>query len=116
MFQLLKEQPEASVKASPAAIESAAQNGTAQFKVQIANGDRFARLLRMRIEWEDQTGQAPVAMYGDNYFDLFPGEEKEVTVELETPAAQAGTTKGTLIVEGTNVAEIRIPVSVEAGR
>jgi len=116
LFQLLKEQPEASVKASPAAIESAAQNGTAQFKVQIANGDRFARLLRMRIEWEDQTGQAPVAMYGDNYFDLFPGEEKEVTVELETPAAQAGTTKGTLIVEGTNVAEIRIPVSVEAGR
>jgi hypothetical protein len=117
VFQLLKEQPAASVKATPVAIESARKNGAASFKVEIANGDHFARLVRMRVEWDATSAEAaPVVMYGDNYFDLFPGEKKEVAVDLAMPEGSSATAKGTLIVEGTNVPETRIPVTVSAGR
>jgi hypothetical protein len=62
------------------------------------------------MEWQDAARQPHVVMYDDNYFDLFPNEEKHVGVELRLPEAFAGTVNGTLIVEGTNAAEIRIPV------
>jgi hypothetical protein len=116
LFQLLKEQPAASVKIAPAAIVSAANNGTGSFKVEIANGGRFARLLRMRIEWHDPATQMPVVLYGENYFDLFPGEKKEIAVDVVMPERFTGTARGTLILEGTNVSENRIPVSLTAGR
>ncbi|MCL2659485.1 MAG: glutamine amidotransferase [Acidobacteriaceae bacterium] len=114
VFQLLKEQPEASVKATPAAIASTAKNGTASFKVEVANGGSFARLLRMRIEWNDAMSHEPIVMYGDNYFDLFPHESKEVAVDVAMPEGFTGTARGTLILEGTNVPESRIPVSLSA--
>jgi hypothetical protein len=55
-------------------------------------------------------------MYDDNYFDLFPGEMKRVPVELRTSETAAGPLQGTLIVEGTNVPEIRVPMRVVEGR
>lgn len=112
LFQLLKEQPEGAVKASPGAIESAAKDGMASFKVEITNGDRFARLLRLRMEWSGATAEVPLPLYGENFFDLFPGEKKEVGVDVAMPEGFKGTAKGTLILEGTNVPESRIPVSL----
>jgi hypothetical protein len=55
-------------------------------------------------------------MYDDNYFDLFAGETKRVPVELRKPGTLAGTLPGTLIVEGTNVPEIRAPIRLVEGR
>jgi hypothetical protein len=115
LFRLLKEQPEAEVNVSLVAIEAAAKKGSGSFKVEIANGGRFARLLRMRIEWHDPATQAPVVLYGENYFDLFPGEKKEIAVDVVMPEGFTGTARGTLILEGTNVSENRIPVSLAAG-
>jgi len=115
LFQLLKEEPEGSVNVAPAAIGSSAKNGTASFNVEIANGNRFARLLRLRIEWHDPAIQKPVVLYGENYFDLFPGEKKEIAVDVVMPEGFTGTASGTLILEGTNVSENRIPVSLAAG-
>ena len=114
LFQLLKEQPEASVRTSPAAIDASVKNGAAGFKVGVANGDHLARLLRMRIEWSNATADEPVVLYGENYFDLFPNEKKEVVVDVDMPEGFTGSVKGTLILEGTNVPEARIPVSVTA--
>jgi beta-mannosidase len=112
LFQLLKEQPEATVTALPRAIESAGKNGVASFKVNIAGGSRFARLVRMRIEWSDAKVVAAAVLYGENYFDLFPGEKKEVAVEIYMPEDFSGTAKGTLVLEGTNVPESRIPLTL----
>jgi hypothetical protein len=39
-----------------------------------------------------------------------------VPVEVRTPQAFSGTVKGTLIIAGTNVPEIRVPVSLVEGR
>jgi uncharacterized membrane protein len=116
LMQLLKQQPRSEVKASPAAIEATIKNNVGSFAVEIANGDRFARLLRLRMEWEDPARQPHVVMYDDNYFDLFPGERKRVSVEFRTPQAFKGTVKGTLIIAGTNVPEIRVPVNLVEGR
>lgn len=116
LMQLLKEQPEAEATVSPAAIEATAKDSTGSFNVQIANGDHFARLLRMRIEWSDPSGPQPLVLYDDNYFDLFPGEEKQVAVNFQVPALFSGNAKGVLIVEGTNVPETRVPISIETGR
>ena len=71
-------------------------------------------MLRLRMEWQDVARQPHVVMYDDNYFDLFPGEKKDVGVELRLPEALAGTVNGTLIVEGSNVPESRIPVRLAA--
>jgi hypothetical protein len=68
------------------------------------------------MEWEDSARQPHVVMYDDNYFDLFPGEKKRVPVEFRTPQAFGGTVKGTLIIAGTNVPEIRVPVSLVENR
>ena len=96
----------------PRAIESAGKNGVASFKVNIAGGSRFARLVRMRIEWSDAKVVAAAVLYGENYFDLFPGEKKEVAVEIYMPEDFSGTAKGTLVLEGTNVPESRIPLTL----
>lgn len=116
VFQLLKEQPEAGVQALPAAIDAAAKDGTARFKLDITNGGRFARLLRLRIAWTNAPAQEPVVLYGENYFDLFPGEKKQVPVDVVMPEGFTGSANGTLILEGENVPESRIPVSFTAAQ
>ncbi|MCL5006323.1 MAG: glutamine amidotransferase [Acidobacteria bacterium] len=110
LMQLLKEQPLAKVKVSPAKIDTALKGNTGAFAVKIANGERYARLVRLRIEWEDSHHQPHVVMYGDNYFDLLPDEKKRVTVDFRTPAAFTGAIQGTLIIEGTNLPAMRVPV------
>lgn len=116
LMQLLKEQPLASVKASPGTVEATIKDHAGSLAVEIANGERFARLVRLRIEWEDAARQPNVVMYDDNYFDLFPGETKRVPMEVRTPGTLAGPLQGTLIVEGTNVPEIRVPIRLVEGR
>jgi beta-mannosidase len=116
LLQLLKEKPLAAVTASPRTIEATVKGNAGNFAVDIANGEYFARLLRLRMEWEDPSHQPHVVMYDDNYFDLFPGEKKRVPVEFRTPGKSAGTIKGTLIVAGTNVPETRVAVRLVEGK
>ena len=70
-----------------------ASNG--EFAVEIANGARFARLVRLRIEWGDPNHHPYAVLYEDNYFDLFPGEKKRVPVEFRTPKTFAESIAGT---------------------
>jgi len=111
LMQLLKEQPPAKVQASSASIEATIKDKAGSFVVEIANGDRFARLLRLRMEWEEPSRQPQVVVYDDNYFDLFPSEKKQVPLEFHMPETFGGTIKGTLVIAGTNVPEFRVPVS-----
>jgi len=115
-MQLLKQQPQSEAKTSPAAIEATIKNNAGSFAVEITNGERFARLVRLRMEWKDPARQPHVVLYDDNYFDLFPGEKKQVPVQFRTPQTFGGTVEGTLIVEGTNVPEIRVPLHLVEGK
>lgn len=112
LLQLLKEQPPTSVKASPEILAVTMHDNVGNAAVEITGGERWAHLVRLRMEWEDANRQPFLVLYGDNYFDLFPGEKKRVTMEFRTPGTFAGPAKGTLIVEGTNVPETRVPISL----
>ncbi|HUZ45422.1 MAG TPA: glycoside hydrolase family 2 TIM barrel-domain containing protein [Terriglobia bacterium] len=115
LMQLLKEQPCARVNVSPAKIEATFNGNMGAFAVEIANGERFARLVRLRMDWQDPRHQPHVVMYDDNYFDLFPVEKKNVLVDFRMPATFTGTLQGTLIIEGTNLPLMRVPVRLRAG-
>jgi len=110
LMQLLKEQPAAALKSHPGEIEAQVKDNGGKFSVAITNGERFARLVRFRMEWEDPDRQPYVMLYEDNYFDLFRGERKTVPVEFRMSSPVVGAVKGTLLIEGTNMAQTRVPV------
>ena len=53
-----------------------------------------------------------MSLYDDNYFDLLPGEAKKLSVELAFPATLTAPARGRLIVSGSNLAPVEIPVTV----
>ena len=110
LMELLKEQPTAEIKASATTLEASAKDQTGSFVVEIQNGAHFARLVRLRIQWDDLNHQPYALLFDDNYFDLFPGQKKRVPVEFRMPAAFAGAAQGEVIIEGSNVPEIRVPI------
>ena len=116
LFQLLKEQPAATVTVAPSSLAADVRDGTAQLQVELRNGPRFARLLRVRAEWDDADHGYMVpaepysVLFSDNYFDLFPGERKMVTLDLRLPGKLPRPLTGQLVVEGTNVPAMKIPV------
>jgi beta-mannosidase len=116
LMQLLKEQPVAEIKRSSNAIEATVKDNAGNFMMEVTNGEHFARLVRLRMEWKDPSHQPHLVMFDDNYFDLFPRENRCVQVDFLTPGRFAGTIEGTLIIEGTNVPETRVPVRLVEGK
>jgi hypothetical protein len=114
-MQLLKEQPEADLALGCKAVAVRLHEDGGKFTLDLANGGRFARLIRLRVEWPDEASEKAVALlYSDNFFDLLPGEKKTIEVEVRRLAVTGRTLEGVLIVEGVNVAEQRIPLRVTA--
>jgi hypothetical protein len=51
-------------------------------------------------------------MYSDNYFDLMPGETREITLEFQLPVGADHPAHGYLVVEGSNAAKVQVPITV----
>ena len=108
LFQTLKEQPATTMQTTAPAAGAA--GNTATLSLSLKNGKNYARLVRLRIEWD---GPNPyMSLYADNYFDLLPGETKNVAVELAFPDKLAAPVHGRLIVAGSNLAQTEIPITV----
>jgi hypothetical protein len=113
LMQLLKEQPMATVTAGTKTIEVAVKNGVGRLSLPLANGDRFARLVRARIEWNEPTAEKGTAvLYEDNAFDLLPGQKTSLNAELHVLTPLGKTITGMLLLEGSNVTPQRIPFSL----
>ncbi len=111
-FESLKDQPAASLTL-PSSLEATAQGGKASTTLNVTNGGSYARLVRVRAEWDSGDGSSPYLVeYGDNYFDLLPGESKPVPIEMFLPKEHKGKLSGTFVVEGTNIESRRIPVQI----
>jgi hypothetical protein len=54
-----------------------------------------------------------VALYGDNYFDLMPGESREISLEFRLYRAAGGSVAGQLIVEGSNLEALKVPITLD---
>jgi hypothetical protein len=112
LFESLKDQPAAALTV-PANLEATAEGDKVHATLTITSGGNYARLVRVRAEWDQSEGSAPYLVeYGDNYFDLLPGESKAVAIEMFLPKEHMGKLSGALVVEGTNIESRRIPVQV----
>jgi hypothetical protein len=113
LFETLQDQPKAQLDL-PAKIQFAISAGRGEGTLQLRNGSDYARLVRVRAEWEGADSQAPyLVMFDDNYFDLLPNETRDLSIEIRMPRDARGRLSGRLIVEGSNVPAVEIPVSLE---
>jgi len=113
LFEMLQDSPSASVEL-PESLRMDVTGHRATGVLTLRNGAKFARLLRIRCKWDGDASGAPyLTIYGDNYFDLLPGEEMTVTVEMRLSQGRPGPVEGTLVVEGSNVPPVEIPVVLE---
>jgi hypothetical protein len=94
-------------------LEAAARDGKASLAVNLGSRQGYARLVRLRCEWDGPASEAPhLAMFSDNYFDLFPGEEKSVSLDFFLAGNPQAPLRGRLILEGSNVARQEIPLTL----
>jgi hypothetical protein len=112
LFETLKDLPPANVKISITPASATSADG-ATFSVQLSNGDHYARLIRVRAEW-DGAGQAAsdLVLYDDNYFDLAPGEQRTIQARLPLVSGPTGHLGGKLLVQGTNVLSTSSPIDI----
>lgn len=87
--------------------------GRANVNLAVTNGSGYARLVRVRAEWDGGEENSPyLAKFSDNFFDLQPGESKSLVLEMLLRKEHAGGVFGTLVVEGPNVEPKRIAVGI----
>lgn len=113
LFETLKSLPQADVKVS-AAIGTEPGEGP-YLALQFTNHEHYARLLRVRVEWDKATQSAPyLTLYDENYFDLQPRETRTIKAKLFSANGTVGQVPGKLIVTGTNVEPISISITYPA--
>lgn len=114
LFESLKDLPTATL-AVASTLKTTASGQRANATLAIANGNEYARLVRVRAEWKEGEGNTPyLVKYSDNFFDLLPGESKSLALEMFLAKEPMGKISGTLVVEGPNIEPKRIPVEVQS--
>ena len=87
------------------------------FSVQLNNSDHYARLVRIRTEWEGEVdARSNLLLYDDNYLDLAPNESRTVHAILPLTGDTVQQLTGKLYVQGTNLAPVEIPLRLAGNR
>ena len=111
LFEMLKDLPSAQVKVSAAASSEEAAN-EANISIQLRNGDRYARLLRIRSEWDGSDQDFPyLVLYDDNFFDMSAGESRVINAKLLFTRGKPAHVSGKLMVSATNVELLSTTIS-----
>ena len=113
LFENLKDLPETSLQL-PATVEVICTGRRAKTILDIANGDAYARLVRIRVQWNKTGDEVPFVMFSDNYFDLLANEKKTVVLDMLLPKEKMGNFNGTVLVEGPNIETRQIPISLHS--
>jgi hypothetical protein len=111
LFESLKDLPKATLSL-PTKIRGVCSGGRANAVLNVVNGGAYARLVRVRAEWIG-SGTPYLVKYSDNYFDLLPGEEKALDLEILLPARHTNKIAGTLIISGPNLEERRTSIELQ---
>jgi hypothetical protein len=112
LFETLQDSPSAALR-TPDALNAKASGGKASASLNVVNGQQYARLVRLRVEWNEPESQAPyLVMYSDNYFDLLPGESKTITLDLFMPPQVRKTIQGRVVMEASNAPAQEIPITI----
>ena len=111
LFEILKDLPAADVRVPTTARTETSGDG-AHISLRLTNGNRYARLIHVRAEWDDEAPDPPyLVLYDNNYFDLAPGERRTIEGNALFRAGGRRSLSGKLIVEGTNVAAKQVLVN-----
>ena len=106
LFQTLKETP-ATVLSATIKAGAQAEDGLRSYRIEIANGANYARLVRLNLDVAQQHDPSLVAMFSDSFFDLLPGEHK--TVLLDWKQLEKGKDVLPILqVEATNAAAVSL--------
>jgi exo-1,4-beta-D-glucosaminidase len=109
-LEALDQLPRVNVTAT-ASVEPS-QSGP-QVRVKVTNpSDHLAFQICLAVRQKNQAADILPVLWDDNYFELLPGESREITARFLTPAALAGSPE--LIVGGWNIEPAALPL-VEAG-
>ncbi|MDD2763766.1 MAG: hypothetical protein PHE83_07315 [Opitutaceae bacterium] len=111
LFQNLKDLPETTLRL-PETVEMTAAGRRATSTLNVTNGDAYARLARMRVEWDQPEGDTPYVMFSDNFIDFLPNESASIGLDFLLPKENTGNMSGTLVVEGPNIETQRIPINL----
>ena len=112
LFESLKDLPTATLTL-PTELKVTASGKKANAALMVTNGEKYARLVRVRAEWQEGDGISPyLVKYSDNFFDLMPGESKSIGMEMFLPDEHMGKLSGAVVVEGTNIGSSRIPMGI----
>jgi len=85
LFQTLKESPATTLSATIKA-DAGSEPGVRHYRIEIANGAKYAHLVRVNLDDAQQHDPALVAMFSDSFFDLLPGEHKTVWLDWDEQA------------------------------
>jgi beta-mannosidase len=115
LFETLKDLPPVTVRTDIVSSGVISDN-QGRLTLQLTNGERYARLVHLRAEWDGESPRIPyLVLYGDNYFDLAPGEVRKIDLTLLFPQGAAGPVSGKLTVDGANVPTQRQAIRFRAG-
>jgi beta-mannosidase len=107
LFQTLKEQPTTQIGVRLDAGQGAKDPSAHVTLVRLSNGASYAHLVRLRVEWDSHAPQPYLTEFGDNAFEMLPGEEKTVALSWRLPSGTSSAS-GTLIVDGANVTPSKV--------
>ncbi len=89
----------------------------ARLSIDLKNGGSFARLVQLRLNWQGEDEQSPVlAVFDENYIDLLPGESKTVAADLILLKEGVSRISGELVIDGSNVEKLQLPIEWPAGQ
>ncbi|MGH9744849.1 MAG: glycoside hydrolase family 2 protein [Candidatus Acidiferrales bacterium] len=81
----------------------------AQVRVKVTNpSSHLAFQICLAIRQTNQTAEILPVLWEDNYFELMPGESREITVRYLTPGALAG--RPELVIGGWNIDPSTVPL------
>jgi beta-mannosidase len=105
LFQTLKELPRTQLAVSATSPATADATWT-RSTLHIENKGGYAHLVHMRIEWNDNASRPYVFEFGDNDFELFQQQSKDI--ELRWRGVDPTHAGGILIVGAASSPEIRL--------
>ncbi|MFN8009513.1 MAG: glycoside hydrolase family 2 TIM barrel-domain containing protein [Terriglobia bacterium] len=113
LFEILQDQAPATINL-PDTLNATVSGNRVHATLNLRNGAKYARLLRIRAAWDEpQPGSPYLTLYQDNYFDLLPEENKSLGMEFFLPPGSGKEIHGRLIVEGSNASSREIPLTID---
>jgi beta-mannosidase len=112
LFEILKDLPAAAIEVPGSADVRKSEDGV-HFSFRITNGDHYARLLRVRAEWDATSSNTPyLVLFNDNYFDLAPSESRTVEGTAFFSKQENRPISGRFIVKGSNAAAKEVSIRI----